>query len=87
MRPDTITPEIGIPLALTLWLILGILTWKDTMTPTRKKLTTSQVAEAFGVTRNTVIIWADRGKLDHTRTLGGDRRFDAEYIERLVQGR
>lgn len=45
-----------------------------------KKLTVGQVADMFGVTVPTVRRWADEGKLESTRTLGGDRRFDAEHI-------
>jgi excisionase family DNA binding protein len=55
-------------------------------TPTRaKKLTAGQVAELFGVRVETVRRWADDGKLRCTRTLGGDRRFDAAYIEEMLQ--
>ncbi|WP_071644848.1 helix-turn-helix domain-containing protein [Microbacterium sp. AR7-10] len=50
----------------------------------RKKLTTGQVAERFGVNRYTVQKWADEGKLPCTRTLGGDRRFDAAEIEKRL---
>lgn len=49
--------------------------------PNRKKLTAGQVAHIFGVRVETVRRWADSGKLTCTRTLGGDRRFDAAYIE------
>lgn len=45
-----------------------------------KKLTVGQVAELFGVTVPTVRRWADDGLLKSTRTLGGDRRFDANHI-------
>lgn len=47
----------------------------------RKKLTTSEVARKFGVDERTVRLWADDGKLDCTRTLGGARRFDPDYID------
>lgn len=50
------------------------------MTTKPKKLTTSQVAELFGVNRFTIQRWADEGKLPCTRTLGGARRFDADTI-------
>lgn len=50
-----------------------------------KKLTAGQVAELFGVRIETVRRWAAEGKLQCTRTLGGDRRFDAAYIEGLLQ--
>lgn len=49
-----------------------------------KKLTAGQVAELFGVRVETVRRWADDGKLTCTRTLGGDRRFDAGYIEQRL---
>ena len=52
----------------------------------RKKLTAGQVAELFGVRVETVRRWADDGKLRCTRTLGGDRRFDADYIDRMLSG-
>lgn len=41
-------------------------------TPT---LTTRQVADRFGVNPQTVISWANAGKLPHFRTLGGHRRY------------
>lgn len=49
-----------------------------------RKLTTSQVADRFGVTERTVRDWADKGKLACTRTIGGARRFDPAYIERKL---
>lgn len=50
------------------------------------KMTTAQVADAFGVTRRTVQKWADDGLLPCTRTLGrGDRRFDADLINSKIQ--
>lgn len=49
--------------------------------PHRKKLTAGQVAHMFGVRVETVRRWADDGKLQCTRTLGGDRRFDPAYID------
>lgn len=55
-----------------------------TTSSTRKKLTTGQVADLFGVRIETVRRWAADGKLRCTRTLGGDRRFDPEYIDQLL---
>ena len=49
------------------------------------KLTVSQVAAVFGVTPHTVRKWADAGRIKCTRTLGGDRRFDAAYVYRMVE--
>jgi excisionase family DNA binding protein len=51
----------------------------------RKKLTAGQVAELFGVRVETVRRWSDDGKLRCTRTLGGDRRYDAAYIDQLLR--
>lgn len=51
-----------------------------TTKPPRAKLTVSEVATLFGVTVPTVRRWADDGLLQCTRTLGGDRRFDADHI-------
>lgn len=48
-----------------------------------KHLTTRQVAEIFHVHPNTVVLWANSGKLAPTRTPGGHRRFDPEAVERL----
>ncbi|MFF0912000.1 HTH DNA binding protein [Exiguobacterium phage phiExGM16] len=50
-----------------------------------KKLTAGQVAELFGVRVETVRRWCEDGKLRCTRTLGGDRRFDADYIAQKLQ--
>lgn len=62
------------------------ITQRDPETPsTGRKLTTSQVAAVFGVTHHTVRKWADSGRIKCTRTLGGDRRFDAAYIYRMVE--
>ena len=52
----------------------------------QKKLTTGEVAYLFGVHLATVRKWADEGKLQHTRTLGRDRRFDRAYILGLLAG-
>lgn len=52
---------------------------------TGRKLTVSQVAALFGVTPHTVRKWADDGRIKCTRTLGGDRRFDAAYVYRMVE--
>lgn len=49
-----------------------------------KKLTAGQVADLFGVRVETVRRWSDDGKLTCTRTLGGDRRYDAAYIEQKL---
>lgn len=46
-----------------------------------RKMTTAQVADAFGVTARTVQRWADEGAIPSTRTLGGARRFDPTTIQ------
>lgn len=43
-------------------------------------LTTTQVAARLGVHRSTVIRWADTGRLPHTRTRRGDRRFPIDVV-------
>lgn len=87
MMPDYIPPALGLPLAAilwTIWAIVAIRTRKTPMNTTARKLTTSQVADLFGVNRFTVQRWADEGKLPCTRTLGGARRFDADTIARKL---
>lgn len=46
-------------------------------------MTTRQVAEKFGVNPQTVIAWANSGKLAHFRTLGKHRRYLVEDVEAL----
>lgn len=48
-----------------------------------KHLTTQQVAAIFHVHPSTVVMWARDGKLAHSRTAGGHRRFDPVDVERL----
>lgn len=50
----------------------------------RRPLTTTQVAELFGVTPEAVASWADAGKLRCFRTPGGHRRFRPEDIDALL---
>jgi excisionase family DNA binding protein len=47
-------------------------------------LKTSDVAVLLHVSPKTVTRWAKDGKLPHSRTLGGHRRFPAEAIEKLA---
>jgi excisionase family DNA binding protein len=47
-------------------------------------LTSAEVAEQFGVDRRTVALWAKRGRLKATRTPGGQHRFPAGEIRRLL---
>jgi excisionase family DNA binding protein len=48
-------------------------------------LSTSQAAEALGVSLGTVRRWSDTGHLPSYRTPGGQRRFSAEQIERFLE--
>ena len=47
-------------------------------------LTTAEVAEILHVSPKTVTRWAREGKLPHSRTLGGHRRYPGEAIRRLA---
>jgi excisionase family DNA binding protein len=47
-------------------------------------LTSSQAAARLQVSAKTVTRWANQGRLQHRRTLGGHRRFDPELIDALV---
>jgi excisionase family DNA binding protein len=47
-------------------------------------LTSAEVAALFGVDRRTVVLWAKRGRLPALRTPGGQHRFRAAEIERLL---
>ncbi len=48
-------------------------------------LTASQAAARLQVSAKTVTRWANQGRLQHRRTLGGHRRFDPEVIDALVK--
>lgn len=43
-----------------------------------------EVALRFGVTPQTVSRWASRGIIPYVRTLGGQRRYPAYEVERLM---
>jgi excisionase family DNA binding protein len=47
-------------------------------------LSTSQAAEALGVSLGTVRRWSDMGYLQSYRTPGGQRRFSAEQIDQFL---
>jgi excisionase family DNA binding protein len=49
-------------------------------------LTSAEVAALFGVDRRTVVLWAKRGRLPALRTPGGQHRFRADEIDRLLKG-
>ena len=48
-------------------------------------LRTAEVARILHVSPKTVTRWAKDGKLPHSRTLGGHRRFPAEAIEKVAR--
>lgn len=48
-------------------------------------LTPGEVAQLFGVDPKTVSRWADAGKLDALRTLGGHRRYRAGEVHALLE--
>lgn len=52
--------------------------------PNDTLLTSAEVAGRFGVTEQTVRIWAKTKKLDSIRTPGGQVRFRQAYIESLL---
>lgn len=47
-------------------------------------LTRREVAARFGVAPQTITRWANEGILPAVRTLGGQRRYPADEVERLV---
>lgn len=49
-----------------------------------RKLTTGEVASMFGVLPRTIREWSRLGKIESTRTLGGDRRFDPKHVRDLL---
>jgi excisionase family DNA binding protein len=50
----------------------------------RPWLRTSQAAARLHVSAKTVTRWANDGRLQHRRTLGGHRRYDPALIDALV---
>ena len=47
-------------------------------------LSTSQAAQALGVSLGTIRRWSDMGHLQSYRTPGGQRRFSQEQIDQFV---
>ena len=54
------------------------------MPGSRPWLRTSQAAARLHVSAKTVARWANQGRLQHRRTLGGHRRYDPALIDALV---
>lgn len=50
---------------------------------TEQLLTPGETADVFGVSPKTVARWAEAGKLEALRTLGGHRRYRVSEVERL----
>jgi excisionase family DNA binding protein len=48
-------------------------------------LRTGDVADMLHISPKTVTRWARDGRLPHSRTLGGHRRFPADAIEQLAR--
>ncbi|MGN6867377.1 MAG: MerR family transcriptional regulator [Solirubrobacteraceae bacterium] len=48
-------------------------------------MSTSQAANALGVSLGTIRRWADMGYLESYRTPGGQRRFSVEQIEQFLE--
>lgn len=68
----------------------GLTAPTDGRAPTRtphvdELLTPGEVARLFGVDPKTVSRWADAGKLDAMRTLGGHRRYRVGEVEALLE--
>ena len=49
-------------------------------------LKTAEVADILHVSPKTVTRWAKDGKLPHSRTLGGHRRFPSGQIRKMAEG-
>ena len=49
-------------------------------------LKTAEVADILHVSPKTVTRWAKDGKLPHSRTLGGHRRFPSTQIRKMAEG-
>jgi excisionase family DNA binding protein len=63
-----------------------VITPRNDLTPTRPTdlLCRREVAVRFGVTPQTISRWASQGIIPYVRTLGGQRRYPAYEIERLM---
>ena len=54
--------------------------YDDTFVANEELLTVGQVAKLFGVTKATIVRWANANKLTTIRTLGGHRRFPKSEV-------
>jgi excisionase family DNA binding protein len=54
------------------------------MPASRTWLRASEAAARLHVSSKTVTRWANEGRLEHRRTLGGHRRYDPALIDALV---
>jgi excisionase family DNA binding protein len=60
------------------------MTCMEQMTTIPLGLSTSQAADALGVSLGTIRRWSDMGYLESYRTPGGQRRFSHDQIEQFV---
>jgi excisionase family DNA binding protein len=58
---------------------------EETTTARPLGLSTSQAAQALGVSLGTIRRWSDMGYLESYRTPGGQRRFSSEQIEHFLE--
>jgi excisionase family DNA binding protein len=56
----------------------------DTIKTSPLGLSTSQAAQALGVSLGTIRRWSDMGYLESYRTPGGQRRFSRDQIEHFI---
>ncbi len=54
-----------------------------TYIPRERYMTGIEVGKMLGVSPKTVARWAKEGRISHTKTLGGHRRYAAADIEEL----
>ena len=53
---------------------------------TDELLTSAEAASRLGVAVSTLKRWADHGRIEHVRTVGGHRRFRSTALERVGGG-
>jgi excisionase family DNA binding protein len=57
----------------------------DQLTKSPLGLSTSQAANALGVSLGTIRRWSDMGYLESYRTPGGQRRFSHDQIDHFIE--